>query len=443
MSERHPSLERSLQWTLGILMLVAFILIITAMIWVGGKTIKQFMLTRLSHDGEAIIAALDLQQQTLTRTLSPVYQQPASGHYFTIEFDDGRQLRSRSLWDAKLPFAPLAPGEMDTALVTGQQAQHLLIWSAGYEKERQPFTIAIAEDIEPLFTSLRHLIGGILLVTIAIILSLLLIQRLLLRKGFCQLEKLRKEVWQLGCGEQKRLNEAVPAEVKPLVQEFNQLAEGWRNHMERSRNAVSNLAHALKTPLQLLLAHGKQVDDPMIIDAVTQMHDLVNRELKRARIIGKASAIKRFKPQTDLPDLIAIIQKLHADKQLQISLRTATSTYLPFDQEDMLELSGNLLDNAAKWATRQISVDVTMDNLAMSIAVDDDGPGSDSKPLRLQQRGVKMDEHIPGHGLGLAIVQDIADSYGGRLIIGRSQALGGFQAGVKLPLNRHNQQPTH
>jgi len=435
-TERRPSLEKSLQWVLGLLVLLALVSLTGVAAWIGRQTAEQFIVSRLAHDAEALIAGLDPVSGELTRAIPPVYDQPLSGHYFVMLFEDGKPLRARSLWDQPLETAFMAPGQTKVLWRDGPRGQQLLLWAAGYEKQGRRFTVAMAEDVAPLLSALhRFLIGGIAL-ALAVAAALLWVQKRLLRRGFRQLEDVREDVRRLTRGETGSLREDVPSEVHPLVHELNQLISAWSAHLERSRNAAGNLAHALKAPLQLILQQGADDENPAVTEQAKRMRQLIERELHRARIAGRATPARHFQPESDVADLMEALDALHQDKKLRFTTDIRAPSQLPFDQEDMLELLGNLLDNAAKWTSTSVELRLVA-NEYLRISVDDDGPGlpTDASEVLLE-RGARLDEATPGHGLGLAIVGDIVKLYGGTIGIARSDALGGARVDVRLPLNR-------
>ena len=428
------SLERSLQWTLGILVLAVLLSLTAAGTWILLQGLEQFAASRLAHDAEALIAGIPAQGLEIERPLPPVYSQPFSGHYYLVRLGDGRAIRSRSLWDHPFEAANLAPGETRLDLHSGPQGQRLLLWQAGYERQGSAFTVAIAEDLNPLLRALaRFLYLGIGLSLLGALI-LLAVQRWLLRRAFRQIDAVRTDVQRLTSGEITRLREDVPAELRPLVGEMNLLIAAWRAHLERSRASLGNLAHALKSPLALILQLAGSEGHGAVREQAERMRTLVDRELKRARLAGGGAPARRFRPREDGEDLIATVNALYADKGLDIAANIHAPAHLPFDQEDLLELLGNLLDNAAKWARGRVrlSLDATE---TLHILVEDDGPGVEPAEAEiLLSRGSRLDETTPGHGLGLAIVGDIVRLHGGELRFGRSESLGGLAVKVELPI---------
>ena len=428
------SLERSLQWTLGILVLAVLLSLAAAGTWILLQGLEKFAASRLAHDAEALIAGIPAQGVEIERPLPPVYSQPFSGHYYLVRLGDGRAIRSRSLWDHPFEAANVATGETRLDLHSGPQGQRLLLWQAGYERQGSAFTVAIAEDLNPLLRALaRFLYLGIGLSLLGALI-LLAVQRWLLRRAFRQIDAVRTDVQRLTSGEITRLREDVPAELRPLVGEMNLLIAAWRAHLERSRACLGNLAHALKSPLALILQLAGSEGHGAVREQAERMRTLVDRELKRARLAGGGAPARRFRPREDGEDLIATVNALYADKGLDIAANIHAPAHLPFDQEDLLELLGNLLDNAAKWARGRVrlSLDATG---PLHILVEDDGPGVEPAEAEiLLSRGSRLDETTPGHGLGLAIVGDIVRLHGGELRFGRSESLGGLAVKVELPI---------
>lgn len=429
------SLERSLQWALGVLVVTVLLSLTGSALWIGREGAERFVASRLAHDAEALIAVLDLQTGEVGGPLPPVYNQPFSGHYYWVRFDDSRVRRSRSLWDHQLEVVAVAPGETVLDRQDGPRDQRLLLWHAGFEKQGERFTVAVAEDLTPLLGTLRLLLWVGIGISLLGTLTLLLVQRWLLRRGFKRVAAVSSDLRRLDAGEIERLREDVPEEIKPLVRELNQFIDAWRRHLQRSRQALGNLAHALKSPLNLILLHNSGAANDPVAEQAVRMRVLIDRELRRARLAGDGSPGRCFRPHEDIPDLVAGVQTLYKDRFLEISTDVDAPERLPFDEEDMLELLGNLLDNAAKWAQRRVHIGLRWGE-ALHILVEDDGPGVDPEAAQLlSARGSRLDESIPGHGLGLSIVQEIVRMHGGKVGYGRSEKLDGFSARIELPRN--------
>ena len=413
-------------------MLIAITLLV---LWIGKEATYSFITSRLAHDAEAIIAGLDLDRKELRSDLPPIYSQPFSGHYYLIRFSDGQTLRSRSLWDSDLQIQPLKPGNELTVMIDGPRQQRLLLWSAAYTKQGMTFTVSVAEDISNLFSTLQRILWFGLAIAALSAIALLLTQKKILRRAFKQMDAMREDIRNIREGKTDELRQQAPAEIQPLVSEFNQLLNTWRNHLERSRTASGNLAHALKSPLNLIYQIGLEKNDQQINEQVTRMREIIDRELNRARIAGTVSAGRRFHPAKDIADLVDTILLLYRDKHLDITTHLSAPEQLPLEQDDMQELIGNLLDNAAKWAKSRIVMSLEAQD-TLTLIIQDDGPGIDpALSVDLLKRGKRLDEKTPGHGLGLSIVQDIIDQYQGTIQLAPSSFLGGTCVTVELPFS--------
>lgn len=432
--DKRHSLERSLQIALGGLVLLAMLVLALTGIMAVRDLARDYVTTRLEHDAEALVAMLEPQEKRFLHAVPPIYNQPYSGHYFTIRFHDGTLLRSRSLWDTALAVQQVDTGESSIDMVTGPQAQQLLVRTATYRKQHQPFTLAIAEDIGAFRSMMQWLLWLAIGVVTITLLLFLLIQRSLLRRAFRRLDLVREDVRSIARGEKESLRTDVPTEITPLVADFNQLLTGWRGYLARSRHAAGNLAHALKTPLNLILQQGRKHGDAYLVKQAEQMHGLIDRELNRARIAGSALAGRRFRPATDIAELADVIRKLYRERELDLTLLIDTEDQLPLDQQDMLELTGNLLENAAKWARHSIRLTLGTGDV-MRLVIEDDGPGiSRDSRSSILVRGTRLDESGEGHGIGLSIVREIIELYGGSIDLGESDELGGLRVTVVLPL---------
>lgn len=438
----------SLQTRLGSGLLISLAIVFVALWLITRTAIEQlaedYIAARLTHDSESLLSAVQLDNQGQlhadpAQIEGAIYQRPFSGHYYQIQTAQG-VLRSRSLWDQDLAVPFLQAGESLRLHTTGPQQQHLLVLVSGYQKQGSTLSIALAEDLTRLYADIASYQRYFALTAGAMLLLLIILQVLTLRGGLRPLHHVTQQVRDMEAGRRQLLEADVPAEIAPLVNEINRLVASNISRVKRSRNAMADLAHALKRPLTVMQQHLQEhaASLPAEFSSVTQaqlqdMRDSIEHILQRARLAGSGHAAVRFDPRTDMQDLIASLQQMYIDKQLHIDY-TSTLQHAPaFDRQDMLELLGNLLDNACKWARGQVSVSITQ-NGALHITVDDDGPGiaeADSEELLV--RGRRLDESTEGHGLGLAIVKDIVEQYLGTITLIRSDTLGGLRVNVYLP----------
>ena len=438
------SLKARLSWGLTI-SLIALLLLQWLIASVAIKRLTEGQLvTRLTHDAESLLAGVRFEADgTLTvdeLRLSAVYQRPYSGHYFAVDAGPAWQF-SRSFWDTTLDLQRVSPGSAMRVRTIGPDRQPLLVLSLGFRKQDRNLTIAVAEDLTALNAGLRRfqLVYG--LVSAAVLIALLLIQRLIVTRSLRPLEAVRASMQRLERGEAPRVEVAAGlSEITPLITQLNRLLSTMGSRTRRSREALGNLAHALKTRLAILNQAGERPElaahpqlRAAIRDSTEGIRRIVERELKRARLMGDALPGQRVVLEDEVLLLTQTLKVLHADKAPSISAQVAKGTRFLGDREDLLELLGNLLDNACKWCRGQVSLTIANGD-GCRIIVEDDGPGCAPEELEaLTQRGFRADESIPGSGLGLAIVKDVVESYGGTLAFGRSANLGGLRVEVRLP----------
>jgi signal transduction histidine kinase len=443
----------SLQGRLGI-WLIGSVVLLFGLHWVVTSRAprhltEKYIATRLEHDAENLLVGLRFDTDGVpdldSAYITPVYQRAFSGHYFII-LANGHRLRSRSLWDEDLD-TPQSMGEepMQTH-VTGPMGQRLLLWTASYVKYGHPVVISVGEDLSELDARIAGFRLRFALVTLAILASLIIIQRVILRWGLRPLDRVRRECRRLERGEIMQLNEELPMEIKPLEEEVNRVLRLMQQRLERSRNALGNLAHALKTPLALLSQLNARnaerlgpQDEAEYRSSVETLRTIVDRELKRARLAGTGSPGKPLELGEELSHLLEVLKKIYAEKGLRYECVIHGNARISGDREDILELFGNLLDNASKWARSAVRVTLTGNPDGLSIDIEDDGPGIEDPELaQLIRRGVRLDESTPGHGLGLSIANEIVDHYGGEIRFSRSSELGGLKVALRLPHAGHS-----
>ncbi|MGB5453746.1 MAG: sensor histidine kinase [Sedimenticolaceae bacterium] len=440
------SLERRFVTGLATTLLVVFALLFWGSITAVRSLSEAYVLARLEHDAEALVGALWVNPSGQTRLregrITPIYQQPLSGHYFVVSLADGTEIRSRSLWDETLEVPSLMPGEVRAYLGPGPVGQRLQLRSAGYSKGGMDFSLTVAEDMAPMAADIRRFQMFALTLLGFALLAIVLIQRYVVRRGFRVLDEVREQVRQVSTGQLQQLQEPGPLEIRPLTAELNRLLKQVQQRLQRSRRSLGNLAHALKAPLSLMTRELDRLplpaaDSRRLSEQLNRISALIERELKRARLAGEGGG-QHFVPRRQVPELIEVLRQMYATRGLDISCGPLPDAVLPFDYEDMLELLGNLLDNACKWASRRVELQIALDD-GMVIRVADDGPGvPEDQRAPLLRRGSRLDEQEAGHGLGLAIVKDLVGDYHGSIGLARSSTLGGLEVSVVLPLPAHH-----
>ncbi|QXH60309.1 sensor histidine kinase [Pseudomonas azerbaijanorientalis] len=433
------SIQRRLSLGLISVMVVVGLVLAQTSLWLFEMGLQRYLEAGLRNDSESLLAALVRGPQGLQldeRRLSPAYQRPFSGHYFRIDFTDGHW-RSRSLWDQELPALD-HPGLHDD-LQLGPEGQQLLVLRTDYRRLGLPISISVAEDYTPIRESFRRVQQLGLGLGLSGLLLILLLQRITVRRALRPLEQAREQIAQLQQGQRSQLDDQVPLELEPLVAQINHLLAHTEDSLKRSRNALGNLGHALKTPLAVLLslASSEQLEAhpqlrKTLKEQLQQVEQRLNRELNRARLSGDALPGALFDCDAELPGLLATLNMIHGE-HLALSYRAPAGLQLPWDREDLLELLGNLLDNACKWADAEVRVSVAELATGFELSVEDDGPGiPEERRDQVFSRGTRLDEQTHGHGLGLGIVRDIVDSWGGKLSLLESE-WGGLKVVIELP----------
>ena len=274
--------------------------------------------------------------------------------------------------------------------------------------------------------------------------GLLAAQGIILSWSLAPLRRVAREVAEVESGARAELDARQPMELRPLTVALNTLIASGRRRVERSRNALADLAHSLKTPLAVLRTASEDdaAEDNLrqtVRDQVTRMDLTVNYQLQRAAAAGRASLSPPVAIEPVAQRLRDSLAKVYADKSLNIAIESDRDAVFVGDEGDLTEILGNLMDNACKWANSTVKTSANFERDAASagttlrLAVDDDGPGiAPDAADRLFERGARADATTPGHGIGLAIVREIVcELYAGRLDIENS-ALGGTRIVVSL-----------
>ena len=438
---------RSIQSRLN-LSFISITLILFVLFWLGQSWFLRqmaydFVASRLSSDAHSVLRAVEMDIGSGWRVnidnTSSVYQQPMSGHYFQVAVD-GKWFFSRSLWDGRIPHQEGQSIGQDNVRLVQQNNKPALVYSKTFMKQGREIQVVLAEDISSIERSLKNL--GLLVAGLGItaLILLLTLQIYIIRRGLSSLKEVKHDISRLKSGDIRQLSHATTTEVEPLVTEINYLVQNMELRLQRSRNAVGNLAHAAKTPLTVI---DRQIDtlqmeqNPLAEDIREQsmrLREMIERELTRARIAGAALPGQRIYIEEELEKLIRTLKAIYREKALDFELEISAKSYFPGERDDLVELMGNLLDNASKWAVNRIRIRANMDEHCLELVVEDDGPGiPEDARERLMNRGERLDESTTGHGLGMSIMTEIVRQYQGRFMLESSQQLGGLEVQVMLP----------
>jgi len=383
----------------------------------------------------------------------PLFEQPLSGWYWQILRFTGDKVEvkaSRSVPEAGLPILSDVNlveglGGFREGYVAGPEGQKLRVVERIVDLgEDGRFLVAVAGDAYEIDDDSDDF-NDALFVTFALLgVAFVLTVGFQVRFGLRPLRRISDALNAVRSGRTERLEGTFPEEIAPLAREVNALLESNREIVDRARIHVGNLAHALKTPLSVLLNEAAGRGDPAadkVREQVSVMREQVQHHLERARLAARVAVVGTM---SDVPPVVEALArtmpKIHHDRTLAIETRAIEDVKFHGERQDFEEMLGNLVDNACKWANSRIEIEVfaehpenPADRAFFHVLIDDDGPGlSPEAREQLPSRGRKLDENKPGSGLGLSIVADLATLYGGKLVLGNAP-LGGLRAELILP----------
>lgn len=389
--------------------------------------------------------------------IEPRFERPGSGLYAEVVLPNAH-------WDSPSAQGPVLPGgamltpneerfegPLPLTQINGSEGQVYrygrgFIWGAGGDRRAEfPYTIYILEDTTALRTqvgvfraALWRYLGGAGLI-------LLLLQALILRWSLLPMRHVISELKRVQRGLASRMSERHPRELEPLTESINAFIESERENLDRQRNTLADLAHSLKTPLAVLRARlehpGSEQELRVEVDTqLRRMNELVSYQLARAARSGHQLFAAPIPIESHAEQIVRGLEKVYLSKGVLCEFEIAPGVQFHGEPGDLQELLGNLLENAFKWARSRVLLTARPGPSApgrrpgLELAVEDDGPGIPAEKVALVlQRGVRGDERVQGHGIGLAIVQDIVRSYRGELQVGASRELGGARFEVRLP----------
>ena len=372
---------------------------------------------RFGNPGSGLYGALrDVRGNIVWQSRSAVsvdlpYQDPPTqggSHYSEIALDDGTELMALSLSVA---------WEMPNGVL-------------------EPYTFSVAESLDAYYAQIatfrRQLLGWFSAVAIVMLFAISLVMRGLLKP----LRQIEREIVEIEEGRRQALSHNLPSELDGVARNVNLLISNERARSERYMHTLDNLAHSLKTPLaavRSVIAEHPLSDLGKRVEAqVERMNDIVRYQLRKpANYASEGFGMTAVAVEKELKRLVEGLSKVYKDKSPEIVLDIADGVVFRGDRGDFLELAGNLLDNGCKWCRSRVELHLRpLPGTGLELTVADDGPGIPAELAEtLLERGMRLDESAPGHGIGLAVVRDIAASYGGDVRIEKSK-LGGAQVTV-------------
>ncbi|MFN3513632.1 MAG: sensor histidine kinase [Phenylobacterium sp.] len=452
---RGPSLVRRLVilasgWVLAVLVISAVVL---AMLFQQAaiRRFDQGLLELIDNltagatiDGEGQVVAPALTDLRALRAFSGKYWQIAE----PTEAGAVRVLvRSRSLWDselaappdlvARLTAAPGKPVTYDTRdpLNTPLRA---MATQAQLPNRTAPVIFMAAEDRGPVDRDVRGFVAATAVTFLLLGVGMLAAVVIQVRVGLNPLFALRREVAAVRRGKAERVERDYPTELAPLAEELNALMAHNQEVVERQRTHVGNLAHALKTPLSVMLTEARQTGGGLadVVELQAEaMRRQVDHHLRRARAAARTQGSGERTSVADVLDELArTLERIFQNKSVEIDWDAPDDLYFLGERQDLLELAGNPMENACKWCRGRVRVRASGAGAErLTLSIEDDGPGLDPQQREeVIRRGTRLDENAPGSGLGLSIVDELARAYGGALTLAESR-LGGLSVQLDLP----------
>jgi len=410
------------------------------------ESAQQSLRDNLDNQMTFLLASADVKNaddiDMPTRMLETKFSLPSSGLYAVIVNQKGKVVwKSLSTVGVRLPAAmQLTPGEQILKQVSAGPDQFYIKsyginWFTSDSQVALTFNVITdLQDFHRLISGYRKTLWGWL---IALALLLLLAQLAVLVWGLRPLRRVSNEINAIETGRQARITDSYPREIQRLTDNINGLLEHEHKQQTRYRNALADLAHSLKTPLAVLNGAINEVPQQsmreQLEEQIQRMDHIVAHQLQRAATAGGSLARKSIALEPVVNQLCRALHKVYQDKQIRFEPHLGEDVKLRVDEGDLMEVLGNILDNASKWCRQRVRIDVRLANSRAIISVADDGPGIPRSQVDLiLQRGGRIDENKPGQGIGLSVVADIIEAYKGKLDI-RPGPLGGAEFRFDLP----------
>jgi signal transduction histidine kinase len=370
--------------------------------------------------------------------------EPYSGLYFQISGKGNDTFASRSLWDRRLVVhenhEDVAPHLYDTnefSRLGRSESLRVAERDVVLPGSKVRWRFQVAQSRAAIDRQLHRLRSTLIWSFVALGFGLIVLAALQIVYGLWPLRRVRREVSQIRSGEKSRVGHDFPTEIQPLTEEINQLLAHSEEQAEEARRHAGNLAHALKTPLTVI-NNAATAKDPDLANVVVRearvMRRQVDHHLARARAIGRrASAHARARVWDSLTAVQRAVEQMHDG--VTIDITGDRKVEVRVERQDLDEILGNVIENAAKYGGGRVFVTVERGDSGVDVLIEDDGPGIPSERRGdLFSRGARLDTTgKPGTGLGLAIVRDVAQIYGGTIRLEESADLGGLLARLTLP----------
>jgi len=448
------SLSFRLLVSAGLVLAAFFALVAVVLEQSFRESAEQVLKEKLQVQVYSLLSAADLKnsgQLVMPADLpEPRFTNPGSGLYGFIQ--QIKKGKPSLVWhsasaiglDPVAPPAELSAG--DTAFLLDEQGRYYalhydVIWESRAHVERE-YTFTVTEDAEFVKGQVERFKAALRFWLLAIGLVLIFIQFAVLRWSLKPLRVVVRDLEEIEKGKKTRLDGRYPTELQGLAGNLNALISSERAHLERYRNTLADLAHSLKTPLAILRGCAESFSDnkETVQEQIFRMNEIVEYQLQRAAAKGEHQITRTVDVAVIIKKIIASLSKVYIDKGIAFDIDVPEPCQIYCEEGDFYEIAGNLLDNACKWCRQKISISVSFHDpkanagFSVLLQIEDDGSGIPADKLKeILKRGVRADENIHGHGIGMAVVYELTGLLGGKLEGGKSKALGGMSWRVYLP----------
>ncbi|WP_353980190.1 sensor histidine kinase [Salinicola endophyticus] len=423
---------------LGSLALVALIVVVVTWSLHGillNRLAQEFLADRLEQEARSSVQYLRAQH---TPDNLAAWQGTSTAdvfhHFYLLKIGD----RLRTSHPDLLPtLEPLLEGPGGRASKVHWGDYHLLVWRTHFVLDDQPSTLVIGEDFASVERGLSRLHVWVGVISALVLLLLLILNLFAVKRALRPFARLSHQLGELQQGTRARLEIETVSELDAPIRQLNAFLDDQKRRQQRSRESLANLSHAIRAPLTAViqsLRSRRAVDEPRRARLLTRLYDIdekLEAELRRSRIAGPSTG-QQHTTETDVHSLLEMFTTLYPDIDFVLSNAPAQADYrLPMERQDGMEMLGIVLDNAGKWARGR--VELTLCDHPPGLRLEDDGPGVADEMLdTLGQRGWRLDEQRRGHGLGLSILAQLVDRYGGRVRYAKA-TLGGLRVEIDIP----------
>jgi len=434
------SLSVRLLLTTGVILLAFFALVAFVLEESFKQTAEQALKEKLQIQVYALLSVAELtdngQLKMPTKLPEPRFSTPGSGLYAAIyQTDKTLVWHSLSSIGLSLDFSQKPrPGE---AIFYHQSGRFILDYAVIWENQsglERYYVLTVAEDQRFLMDQIGRFRLTLWRWLLFIAFLLIIVQILGLIWSLKPLRMIGTDLTAIESGKKERLDGCYPIELQGLANNLNALISSERAHLERYRHTLADLAHSLKTPLTILTGclEDQALNKPLMEEQIARMDEIIHYQLQRAAAKGQKNFMGKINPIPVIEKIIHSLEKVYLDKQINFIFESTAACSIYCEEGDFYEVVGNLLDNAAKWCNTTVKIKLSpLNNVQQPystvIEIEDDGQGIVAEKLQLiLQRGVRADENIQGHGIGMAVVNELIELLEGQLIANKSP-LGGVK----------------